>query len=274
MKIHKTAIIHPGAHLEDNVEVGPYTVIGTGVKISKNTKIFANCVIEGDTTIGENCQIFSGAVIGSIPQDLKYSGEETKVVMGNNNIIREYVTINLGTKEKGITEIGDNNLLMAYAHIAHDCTVGSEVVIANCGTLAGHVHIDDGVIIGGLVAIHQFVHVGKLAIIGGCSKVVQDIPPYVMADGHPAQVYGLNTLGLKRVGVSQLVRQSIKTAVRVLFSSGLVTRASIDKLEKLLSAQPSVEEIRYLIEFVKNSKRGLCKSSWSKKNLYRGKLSA
>lgn len=254
MKIHPTAIIHKGAEVARDVEIGPYSIIGENVTMGRGTVIGPSCVIEGRTTIGENCRAFTGAIIGSIPQDLKYKGERSYLKIGNNNIIREYVTINHGTGEGGETIIGDGNLLMAYAHVAHDCKVGSRVIIANAGTLAGHVSIGDKSIVGGLAAIHQFVRVGMLAIIGGCSKVVQDVPPYSTVDGHPTKVYGLNSIGLKRSGIPHESVSSLKHAFRILFHSGLSLSTAFERIDSEIEKCP---ELSILIDFMKTSKRGV-----------------
>ncbi len=254
--IQSTAQIAPGAKLAHDVEVGHYSIIGPEVKIGPGTKIGEHCLITGNTTIGRNCRIFTGAVIGSIPQDLKYKGEETAVVIGDNNTIREYVTINLGTSASNKTVIGNNNLLMAYAHIAHDCLIGNNVVIANVGTLAGHILIEDRAILGGLAAVHQFVRIGRLAIVGGCSKVIQDIPPYSMCDGHPARVRSLNKVGLERAGISKEARENLKHAFTILFRSGLTVPHALKKMEAELPALP---EVTHLVNFIKNSQRGVCR---------------
>ena len=203
MNIHSTAVVHKKAKLGQDVEIGPYAVIGEHATIGRGTKIGPHCVIEGWTSLGKNCRIFSGAVVGSVSQDLKFKGRRSFVKIGDNNTIREYATINRGTRQDSVTSIGNDNLIMSYAHIAHDCLIGNKVIIAHCGTLAGYVTIEDAVIVGGLVGIHQFVRIGTLAIIGGCSKVVEHIPPYAMADGHPTKIYGLNTIGLNRNGISK-----------------------------------------------------------------------
>ena len=259
-KIDKTAIISEGAELADDVEVGPFTVIGPKVKIGSSVKIANSCLIDGTTTIGNGCKIYSGAVIGSIPQDLKYDGEDTKLVIGENNIIREYTTINIGTIETGITKVGSNNLIMAYSHIAHDCTIGDNCVLANAATLAGHVKIEDKAVIGGLVAIHQFTTVGKLSIIGGCSKVVQDIPPFATCDGHPARVYGLNLVGLKRAQASSRTLADLKTAFKYLFFSGLNKVNAVQRIQSTLFQSP---EIIYLIDFIRTSSRGIARAEWN-----------
>jgi UDP-N-acetylglucosamine acyltransferase len=257
MQIHPTAIVSSGAKLETGVIVGPFSLISDGVSIGKNTKIGAHCVIEGNTTIGKNCEIFTGAVVGSRPQDLKFKGEKVFLEIGNNNIIREYCTLNLGTGEGGKTAIGDSNLLMAYSHVAHDCEIGNGCILANNSTLAGHVVIEDKAVIGGIVAIHQFVRIGKLSIIGGCSKVVQDIPPFSTCDGHPARVYGLNLIGLRRTGIPRESIKQIDQAFKLIFNSGLSVKHAIERVEKELEKS---EEIVYLVNFAKNSERGLARS--------------
>ncbi|MBM3245941.1 MAG: acyl-ACP--UDP-N-acetylglucosamine O-acyltransferase [Candidatus Omnitrophica bacterium] len=252
--IHPTAIISKKAKLADDIQVGPYTVIADNVTVDKGCKIGAHCVIEGNVTIGKSCEIFTGAVIGSRPQDLKYKGEKNFLEIGDNNIIREYCTFNPGTGEEGGTVVGNNNLFMAYSHIAHDCRVGNGCVIANNGTLAGHVTIEDRAVIGGLVAIHQFVRVGILSIIGGCSKVVQDIPPYSTCDGHPARVYGLNLVGLRRNKISKDSMQALHQAFKILFNSGLAIKHAAEKVEKEV---PKTKEVLVLVNFIKNSQRGI-----------------
>lgn len=251
--IHKTAIVSKEAELADSVEIDSFSIIGPKVKIGEGVKVANSCVIDGNTVIGAGCKIYSGAIIGSIPQDLKYKGEDSKLVIGENNIIREYATINIGTGKDGITKIGSDNLIMAYSHIAHDCVVGDNCVLANCATLAGHVTIEDKATIGGLVAIHQFTWVGKMSIIGGCSKVVQDIPPFSTCDGHPARVYGLNLLGLKRAEIPSKTINALKVAFKHLFFSGLSKASAIEKIQNDIPNNP---EITYLINFLKSSSRG------------------
>src|SRR3989338_1750750 len=262
--IHQTAIVYPGARIAPDAEIGPFTVIGPKAKIGPMVKIGNSCLIDGDTAIGAGCVIYNGAIIGSHPQDLKYKGEEKKLVIGENNIIREYTTINLGTIESGITQVGNNNLIMAYSHIAHDCIVGDNCVLANCATLAGHVKIEDRVVIGGLTAIHQFTRVGKMSIIGGCSKVVQDIPPFSTCDGHPAKVYGLNLVGLRRAQVSNQAVANLKSAFKYLFFSGLTKSSAINKVKENLAPSP---EIAYLLDFLSSSHRGVAKSSQAQESL-------
>jgi len=255
--IHPAALVSKKAKLDTGVAIGPYAVIGDGVSIGANTKIGAHCVIEGDTTIGSACEIFSSAVVGSRPQDLKFKGEKVYLEIGDNNIIREFCTLNPGTGDGGKTTVGNDNLLMAYSHIAHDCVIGSGCVIANGGTLAGHVTIEDKAVIGGLVAIHQFVRVGLLSIIGGCSKVVQDVPPYSTCDGHPTRVYGLNLIGLRRQKTSKESIKILNQAFKLLFNSGLSVKHAVEKIEKEISP---CQELSYLINFAKSSERGLSRS--------------
>jgi len=253
-KIEATAQVATGAQIAEDVEIGHYAIIGPEVRIGAGTKIGDHCVIAGATTIGKNNQIFTGAVIGSVPQDLKYKGEKTEVIIGDNNIIREYVTINLATAANYKTQIGSNNLIMAYAHIAHDCVIGNHVVMANVGTLAGHITIEDKAILGGLAAVHQFVRIGTMAIVGGCSKVNQDVPPYSMCDGHPARVRALNKVGLERWGISKETKSHLKHAFTILFNSGLTIPNAIKKIEAEI---PEIEEVVHLVNFVKSSKRGV-----------------
>ncbi len=257
MLIHPSAIVSLKAKLALGVSIGPFSVIGDQVSIGADTKIGAHCVIEGNTTIGKNCEMFTGSVIGSRPQDLKVKGEKVFLEIGNNNIIREYCTLNPGTSEGSKTSIGDDNLLMAYSHVAHDCRVGNGCVLANNSTLAGHVSIEDRAVIGGIVAIHQFVRIGMLAIIGGCSKVVQDIPPFSTCDGHPARVYGLNLIGLRRKGIGHDSIKKIDQAFRLIFNSGLSAKHALERVEREIE---KTEEIIYLVNFVKSSERGLARS--------------
>ena len=256
-QIHSTALISKSAKLADDIVIGPYAVIGDDVTIGSNTKIGAYCLIVGNTAIGKSCQIFTGAVLGSPPQDLKYKGEKSFLEIGDNNVIREYCTFNPGTEEGGKTIVGGNNIFMAYSHVAHDCRVGNHCIIANNGTLAGYVTIEDSAVIGGLVAVHQFVRVGELSIVGGCSKVVQDIPPYSTCDGHPAYVYGLNLIGLRRHGVAREVIAKLNRAFKILFHSGATTKHALEEIEKEIEP---CEEISRLVDFIRNSKRGISHS--------------
>ena len=253
--IHKTAIIDIKAELDASVEVGPYCIIGPKVKIGKGTKLGPHVVIDGWTYIGEGCSIFQFASIGTIPQDLKFKGEESWVILGNNNVIREFVTINRGTSQSGgKTTIANNNFFMAYSHVAHDCKIGSHVILANAATLGGHIEIEDYAIVGGLVAVHQFVRLGRHSIIGGGSGANQDIPPYMMANGQRAKLYGLNMVGLKRHNFSNEAISNLKKAYRIIFRSGLTIKKALDQTQAEIKNSPEVD---HLINFIKSSKRGI-----------------
>ena len=256
-KIHETAVIYPGARLGRDVEVGPYSVIGENVFIGEGTKIGSHVVIEGWTTIGKDCQIHHGACVGNAPQDLKFKGEKTFVYIGDNTIIREFVTINRATGEGEETRIGSNCLLMGTVHIAHNCVIGNNVVISNHAGLAGHVTVEDRAIISGLSGVHQFVKIGRNAMVGGASKVVQDVPPFVIADGRPARVCGLNSVGIARAGLSEDVRRNLKRAYRILFRSGLKLSEAITTMEQELD---SSEPVDHLLRFLRNVNRGICRS--------------
>lgn len=253
--IHKTAIIDAKAELDAGVEIGPYCIIGPQVKIAKNTKLAPHVVIDGWTKIGEGCRIFQFASLGAIPQDLKYKGEESWVILGNNNTIREFVTIHRGTAQSGgKTIIGDNNFLMAYSHVAHDCKIGNQVILANAATLAGHIEIEDYAIVGGLVGIHQFLRLGRHCIIGGGSGVNQDIPPYMMANGQRAKLYGVNNIGLKRHNFSPEAVSNLKKAYHIIFRSGLTVKKALDQVQTEIKNSPEVD---HLISFIKSSERGI-----------------
>ncbi|MCM8768216.1 MAG: acyl-ACP--UDP-N-acetylglucosamine O-acyltransferase [Candidatus Omnitrophica bacterium] len=254
-KIHPTAIISSQAELDDEVEVGPFSVIEGPVKIGRGTKVGSHVHLLGYTTIGQYCRLFTGAVIGSIPQDLKYRGEETYLVVGDYNIIREYVTMNPGTAKGESTIVGSHNLFMANVHIAHNCVIGNQVIIANFGALAGHVVVEDYAIIGGLTGVHQFCRIGAHSITGGCSKITKDILPFVMADGHPAVPWGINKIGLKRRNFSPEKIDLLEKAYRILFRSGLNVSAAVEALGKFSES----EEIRQIITFIRNSQRGIAR---------------
>ena len=217
-EIHKTAIVSQKAEIADNVCVGPFCVIGEGVNIKKGSKLISNVIIEGNTEIGEHCTIYPFATIGLPPQDLKYKNEKTGVKIGKHNIIREYASIHRASVAgDGLTEIGDANFLMAYVHVAHDCKIGSSIAMANAATLAGHVVVEDFAFIGGVVAIHQFTRIGAYSMVGGFSGIGQDIPPYTMASGSRAKLYGLNVIGLKRHGFTDEAINNLKKAYKILF---------------------------------------------------------
>jgi UDP-N-acetylglucosamine acyltransferase len=255
--VHPTAIVDLRAELDSSVEVGPYCLLGAGVKIGKESKIHSHAVIQGRTTLGEGNEVFPFATIGSIPQDLKYKGEPSELLIGNRNTIREYVSLNPGTAGGGmVTRVGDRNLLMMYCHIAHDCIIGNHNVIANGATLGGHVVIEDFVIVGGLVGIHQFVKIGTGAILGAGSMVSKDVPPYCNATGDRARLRGLNLEGLKRRGFQKSVIEAIHKAYRIAFQSRLKTDDALKKIRQEMAAIPEVERF---VSFIANSQRGVCR---------------
>lgn len=256
-KIHETAVIDANAELAADVEIGPYTIIGAGVKIGKGTRIASHVVIEGRTTLGEENVIFQFATVGSVPQDLKYKGEASELIIGNRNTIREFVSLNPGTQGGGmVTRLGSHNLLMMYCHIAHDCLLGNSNIIANGATLGGHVVIDDHVIVGGLVGIHQFVHVGTGAILGAGSMVSKDVPPFCNATGDRAKLHGLNIEGLKRRGLGKEKIERLKRAYRIIFQSKLKTGDALEKVRQEVTPSPEIEK---LIDFIAQSARGVCR---------------
>jgi UDP-N-acetylglucosamine acyltransferase len=247
--IHPTAVIHPGAELHPTVQIGAYAVIGENVKVGPETTIGAHVVIEGPTEIGARNQIFPGAAIGLEPQDLKYNGEMSWVKIGDDNRIREYVTINRATGAGETTLIGNNNLLMAYVHVAHNCVIEESVVIANAVSMAGHVQIESKAVIGGMVGIHQFVHIGCLSMIGGCSRIVQDVPPYMLVEGNPALVRSLNLVGLKRAGITTAEMGQFKKAFRTLYRSKHTMNEALEHLDLL----PDNEHLQHLSRFLQLS---------------------
>ncbi|MEW6571724.1 MAG: acyl-ACP--UDP-N-acetylglucosamine O-acyltransferase [Nitrospirota bacterium] len=256
-EIHPTAIVSPDADIEEDTYIGPFCTVGEGVRIRKGTRLISNVIIEGISEIGENCLIYPFTSIGLPPQDLKYKGERTGVKIGNNNSIREYITIHRGSVGgDGVTTIGDNNFLMAYVHIAHDCKIGNSVIMANLATLAGHVVVEDYAVISGVVAVHQFTRIGSYAMIGGFSGVGQDIPPYVMASGARAKLFGLNTIGLKRHGFSDSTINELKKAYKILFREKRTLKDAVKKIQEDL---PYTDEIKHLIEFIQKNKRGICR---------------
>jgi len=258
--IHSTAVIYPGAEIGENVEIGPFAVIGANVKIGKGTKVGSNTVIDGWTTIGEYNNISQLVSIGAPPQDIKYKGEATTLEIGNGNLIREFVTMHLGSPSgRGKTTVGDNNMFMSYVHIAHDCSVGNKVIMANSATLAGHVTVENNVIFGGLCAIHQFTRIGEFAMIGGGTMVGQDILPYTIAtseEKRAAKLRGLNLIGLKRNGFSDELIRDIKTMYKAVVLSGLKLPDAIVRIQNLVNPSPQRD---HFLEFIDGSKRGICK---------------
>jgi UDP-N-acetylglucosamine acyltransferase len=255
MSIHPTAIVHPGAKVHPEAEVGPYAVIGPFVTIGAGTIVGPHAVIDGDTTIGERNRIYHHASVGAPPQDLKYGGERTKLIIGDDNQIREFATLHTGTVGGGgVTRVGNKNLFMAYSHVAHDCIVGNGCVLANGATLAGHVEVGDHVIVGGLSAIHQFTRLGKHAFLAGGAMVVMDVPPYCTAQGDRAELAGLNTVGLTRHGFTDEQISRIKDAYKILFRSKLGLNEALARVKAEHGGHPEIED---LLEFITSSKRGI-----------------
>jgi UDP-N-acetylglucosamine acyltransferase len=256
-RIHETALVDRRAEIDSDVEIGPYSLVGKHVRIGKGCRVKSHVVIEGRTTLGEGNVLFQFATVGSVPQDLKYKGEPSELIIGNYNTIREFVSLNPGTAGGGmVTRLGDGNLLMMYCHIAHDCILGSHNIIANGATLGGHVVIEDYVIVGGLVGIHQFTKVGQGAILGAGSMVSKDVPPYCNATGDRARLHGLNIEGLKRRGFGREKIEALRKAYRIMFRSKLKTRAAIVKIRQELSGYAEAQQ---LVTFVENSQRGICR---------------
>ena len=252
--IHRTALVDPGAHLGTDVMVGPYAIIGPNVTIGDRSQIAAHAVIERDTRMGAEVKVGYGSILGADPQDLKYRGEETWVEVGDQTTIREYCTINRGTPATGRTTVGRRCFIMTYVHIAHDCVVGNDVILANSIQMAGHVTVDDRAIISGLVPIHQFVRVGTYAFIGGGSRVNQDVPPYTKAVGNPVHLYGLNSVGLQRAGFGAEVKLALKKAYRLVFNSHLTVSQGIARARAEL---PAVPEVETFLRFIEASQRGV-----------------
>jgi UDP-N-acetylglucosamine acyltransferase len=256
--IHSTALIDPKAEIGEGVEIGPYSVIEKGVLIDQGTKIGPHVIIREGTHIGKRCHIFQFASIGEAPQFLGYKGEKTFLQMGDENIIREFVTLHRGTiKGGGKTVIGNRNFFMAYSHVAHDCQIGNEVIMSNAATLAGHIVIEDWAVIGGIVAIHQFCRVGTHAFIGGVSGVTLDIPPYMLASGSHVKLFGLNNVGLKRANFSEETMKALKKAYRIIFRSALTLEKAMKRVgEDEISHAP---EVQHLLHFIQHSKRGIAR---------------
>ncbi len=255
-KIHPAAVVHPGVELGKDVEIGPFSVVHQDVIIGDGCKIKSHVVIDSGTRLGKNISVFSGAMLGTPPQDLKYNGEKTYLEVGDNTVIREFVTLNRGTAHSTRTIVGNNCLLMAYVHVAHDCVIGNDVIIANAVNMGGHVVIGDFAGIGGITGIHQFVHIGQHAFVGGGYRVTKDVPPFVLAMGEPLQYGGLNTIGLKKHGFSSHAMLLIKRAYKIVFRSGFTKKTALGKLREDLADCPEVQAIA---RFIARSDRGIIK---------------
>ena len=252
--IHPTAVIHTRAQIGANCEIGPYCVIGENVVLGDNCRLHSHVVIDGLTTLGKGNEIFPFASIGLKTQDLKWKGGTTRTQIGDDNSFREYVTVHSATGDGEATVIGSHNHILAYGHLAHNVTLGDHIIMSNVGTLAGHVTVEDHAVIGGLAAVHQFCRIGRMACIGGCSKVVQDIVPYMLSDGNPAKTRTVNKVGMERNGVSGKAQSALKKAYKILFREGLITTNALSRIESEL---PPLPEVKHLIEFIRNSTRGI-----------------
>ena len=253
-QIHSTSLIHAKAEIGEDVIIGPYCVVNEGVKLGNKCHLHSHVVLSGPTEIGENNEFYSFCAIGGRSQDLKYEKEPTRLLIGQGNCFREFVTINRGTAPESVTTLGSYNNLLAYSHVAHDCRVGDYCIFSNCGTLAGHVIMEDYVIMGGLSAVHQFCRLGKMSIVGGCTKIVQDVPPFMIADGNPASIRSLNIVGLQRQEVSESLQNDLKRVFKILYGGNLNTTQALAKIEADIS--PSAE-ITHLVNFIRNSQRGI-----------------
>lgn len=253
--IHQTAIIHPSARIAKDVTIGPWTVIGEQVEIDEGSWIGPHVVIQGPTKIGKNNKLFQFSSIGEVPQDKKYAGENTRLEIGDNNIIREFCTFNRGTsQDQGVTKVGDNNLFMAYVHIAHDCVIGSNAIFANNTSLAGHVHIGDYATLGGFVGVFQFCRIGAYSFTTGSSMVVKDVPPFLKVSGNYAKPYGLNTVGLKRRGFTDEMMIQLKRAYKVIYRKGFTVKQAIEELRPMVA---NCAEIEQLLQFIESSAAGI-----------------
>lgn len=253
-QVHASAVIDDTAEIAANVCIAPYAVIGPNVVIGAGTYVGAHVVIERDTVIGENCRLHPGAALGGDPQDLKYAGESSRLVVGDRTVVREFATLNRGSAARGSTDVGSDCLIMAYAHVAHDCVIGDHVVIANAVNMGGHAEVGEWVVIGGMSAVHQFARIGAHAFIGGMSAVRKDVPPYVKASGNPMKLFGLNAIGLQRRGFSDDVRAEIRRAYRVLFQSKLAVRQAVEEVRNTFTVSPELDE---LLRFIERSERGV-----------------
>ena len=254
--IHSTAVIHSKAQIGADCEIGPFCVIGENVVLGPRCRLHSHVVIDGHTRLGQGNEIFPFASIGLKTQDLKWTGGVTRTEIGDENTMREYVTIHSATGDGEATTIGSNNHILAYSHLAHNVRLGNHVIMSNVATLAGHVLVEDYAVVGGLAAVHQFCRIGKLSMIGGCSKVVQDVPPFMIVDGNPGETRTINKVGMERNGVSEAAQAALRLAYKLLFREGLTIPNAVTRIEMELPALP---EIQYLIQFVRTSERGISK---------------
>jgi len=254
--IHPSAVIHPKAQIAADCQIGPYCVIGEHVVLGPACRLHSHVVLDGHTRLGQGNEVFPFASIGLKTQDLKWKGGITRTEIGDHNTFRECVTVHSATGDGESTVIGSHNTILAYSHIAHNVTLGNHIIMSNVATLAGHVRVEDGAVVGGLAAVHQFCRIGRLSMIGGCSKVVQDVPPFMIADGNPAETRTVNKVGLERNGISEEAQAALRQAYRLLFREGLTIPNSVARIEQELTPLP---EIQHLVQFVRTSERGICK---------------
>lgn len=252
--VHPTAVVHPKAELGSDVTVGPYAIVEENVTIGDKSSIGPHAVVSSGSTLGKECKVFQSAAVGGAPQDLKYAGEKTSLVVGDRTVIREFATVNRGTVDLGTTTVGSDCLIMAYGHIAHDCIVGNKVILANCVALGGHVKVNDCAIVGGLTPVHQFVHIGEHTMIGGGFRVVKDVPPFVLAGQHPLVFEGLNLIGLRRRGYDHATIDLIDRAYRLIYRSQLNVSQAVARIKEELELIPPVQAI---VDFIGSSKRGI-----------------
>ena len=255
-RVHPSAVVHEGAQLGTDVEIGPYSIVGPHVRLGDRTRIMPHVFLDGHTVLGSDCIVFPFASVGTLTQDLKYRGGTTYVEIGDRTTIREYVTVHSGTADGEVTRVGSDCLIMAYCHVAHGCRVGNRVIMANAASLSGDVFVDDDATIGGMSGIHQFTRIGRMAMVGGLSRITQDVPPFMLIEGSPAAAYGINSVKMQRLNVSAETQATVKKAYKLLYREGLSTRQAVDRIRAEL---PAVPEIVYLLEFIESSQRGIIK---------------
>jgi UDP-N-acetylglucosamine acyltransferase len=254
--IHPTAIIHPQARVSENCDIGPYCVIGENVMLGEHCRLHSHVVIDGHTRVGRENEFFPFAALGMKTQDLKFKGGNPRLEIGDHNVFREGVTVHCATNDGDATVIGSHNLFIIHAHVAHDCILGDHIIMSGFAGLAGHCVVEDHAVFAGYAAVHQFCRIGKLSMIGGCSKIVQDVPPFMIVDGNPGETRTINKVGLERNGVSETAQNALKRAYKILFREGLTVTNALAKIETEL---PAVAEIQHLVQFIHASERGICK---------------
>ena len=256
VEIHPSSVVEPGAQLGEDVKIGPFCVVGPEVRLGDRTVLRSHASVTGRTTLGAGCEVWPFASVGGKTQDLKYKGGSPGLRIGDRTVIRECATLSCATYDGDDTLVGSDCLLMAYVHVAHDCIVGNRVIMANNATLAGHVIVEDDAILGGMAGVHQFVKIGRMCILGGCTKAVKDIPPYMTADGDPVKVYGTNKVGLERHGIAAETQKTLLQAYKIVYRSSLLTEAALRKIEAELPRSP---ELDHFVAFIRGSQRGIAR---------------